>query len=293
MVSSTWRSRAGIRCFRLRWSRKQSFFLKRAAPETAPLSYLEDAEEGFGFGDEEAAFGEAFGGGEAELVFEPGGGLEAVESLAEGSGDAGDGRGVFVDEFEAEVADADLEPEREVGGGVLGFGAEDGVAAAGVGEDGVVAALFVGEGHFVFFAGAAAIEIGSSRGEEAAEDAMLGVEDGEVLVGDGFEAGGAGLAGEGGDLGGVEVVGGSEAIEAGVEQEGRGGGVGGVEAEVAGEVGEAALAEIFEETGGADEEGAVELGEEVGDFIFAGFEDAGAGDAGGDAAGLEFFQRGP
>ena len=38
----------------------------------------------------------------------------------------------------------------------------------------------------VFFAGAAAIAIAGSGGEKAAEDAVLGVEDGEVLIGDGL-----------------------------------------------------------------------------------------------------------
>ena len=88
----------------------------------------------------------------------------------------------------------------------------------------------------VGFAGAAAIAVAGAGGEEAGEDAVLGVEDGQVLIGDGFDAIGAGFAGQFGDLGAVEVVGRSEEREAEIEEFARGEGVGGVEAEVADQV---------------------------------------------------------
>ena len=95
--------------------------------------------------------------------------------------------GGFVDEFQAEVADAGLSPRVEVGAGFLRFGSEDGVAAAYVGEHRMGAAFGVLEGDAVFFAGAAAIAIAGAVREEAAEDAVLGVEHGQMLVGDGFD----------------------------------------------------------------------------------------------------------
>jgi hypothetical protein len=100
----------------------------------------------------------------------------------------------------------------------LGQRVEDRIAAADVGEDGVAAAVEVAEFDAVGFAGAAAVLEGGAGGEEAAEDAVFGVEDGEVLVGDGFEGGAAECEGELGDLIGVEVVGGGDAEEAELEE---------------------------------------------------------------------------
>lgn len=201
--------------------------------------------------------------------------------VLEGVGDVADLIGGLVDEFEAEVVDAGVLPGVEVGGGVLGLGTEDGVAAADVGNDGMAAALLVFEGDLVLFAGAATIEVAGALGEEAAEDAVFGVEDREVLVGDDFDAGGVGLSGQRFDLLRVEVVGGGEAVEAHVEQHLRGDGVGGVEAEVAREIG--AAFQLVEQAGGTDQQATVEACEEVGNLVLTRLEDAGAGDAGGDA----------
>lgn len=140
----------------------------------------------------------------------------------------------------------------------------------------------------MLFAGAAAIKIAGACGEEAAEDAMLGVEDGQVLVGDELDASGIGGAGDLDDLFRVAIVSGRETLEAHVEQEARGDGVGGVEAEIAGEMGMAL--EAIEEASSADEKAGVDADEEVGDLVFAGLQDAGAGDARGDAGGFEFFE---
>ena len=94
-------------------------------------------------------------------------------------------------------------PSLEMGAGLLGFGAKDRVAAADVGDDGVLTALLVLEGDAVLFARPSTVEMGGALGEETAEDAMFGVEDGQMLVGDGFNAVGTDGRGEGGDLGGV------------------------------------------------------------------------------------------
>ena len=94
----------------------------------------------------------------------------------------------FVRELQAEARDAGRAPRVQMQAGLLRFGAEDGVAAADIGHHGMRAARGVAQRHAVLFAGAAAIAIAGAGGEEAAEDAMLGVEDGQVLVGDGLDA---------------------------------------------------------------------------------------------------------
>ena len=200
--------------------------------------------------------------------------------MAEGFGDLADLAGGFVSELEAEMADAGGEPRLEMETGLLGLRAEDGVAAAGVGEHGVAAAVDAAELDAVGFAGSAAILVRGAGGEEAAEEAVLGVEDGEVLVGDDLDAGSAQGVGKSRDLGGVEVVGGGDALEAEIEESAGAEEVGGVEAEVAGEGLGGAGTNGVEEAGGADEDGAIEAKEEVGDLLLAGLEDAGAGDAG-------------
>ena len=125
--------------------------------------------------------------------------------------------------------------------GVLGLGAEHGVAAAHVGQHGMRAAGLVAQGHAVVLARAAAIAIACAGRKEAAEDAVLGVEYGEVLIGDGLDVRGAGLAREFGHLRGVEIVRGSDPVEPEAEQFGGGDGVGGVQAEVAGQRARAAV----------------------------------------------------
>ena len=59
--------------------------------------------------------------------------MRALEGGVEGFVDFAHLLGGFVDEFQAVVADAGVPPGVEVGAGFLGFGAEDGVAAADVG----------------------------------------------------------------------------------------------------------------------------------------------------------------
>lgn len=252
---------------------------------------LEDREGQIVLGDEEAPFGGALRSDAAEDVFQVVGGDFALEGGLEGAGDAGDVICGFVDELETEVLDAGAEPLIEMGTGFLGFGAKDGVTAADIGHDGVGAALTVAEGDAVLLAGAAAILVGSAFREKAAEDAVFGMENGEVLVGDGLDLLRADVAGEGGDLGGVEVVGGGEAGEAHFEVGLGGEGVGGIEAEVTDE-GAAGAFKLMEDAGGADEDGAIETDEELGDAGFAGLEDSGAGDADGAAFGFGAFDGG-
>jgi hypothetical protein len=65
----------------------------------------------------------------------------------------------------------------------------------------------------VFFARSSAIAIAGSGGEEAAEDAVLGVKHRQVLVGDGLDPLAAHLARQVGHLRGVQIVSGSEMLK--------------------------------------------------------------------------------
>ena len=113
-------------------------------------------------------------------------------------------------EFQPEVTDARAPPGFQVPAGLLRFGAEDGVAAADVGHHRMGAAGGSRSATRVLFARTAAIAIAGSGREEAAEDAVLGVEDGQVLVGDDLNACRRRVAGEFRNLSGVQVVGGRE-----------------------------------------------------------------------------------
>jgi hypothetical protein len=66
---------------------------------------------------------------------------------------------VFAEEFEAEVFQAEVAHLGEVGGGGLGLGVEDGVAAADIGDEGVGLADAVAEIDLVAVAGAAAVAV--------------------------------------------------------------------------------------------------------------------------------------
>ena len=63
---------------------------------------------------------------------------------------------------------------------------------------------------------------------------MLGVKYGQMVIGDGFDFGGIGGLGEGGDLLGIQIVSGGDSGEAERKECICGNGVGGVETEIAG-----------------------------------------------------------
>ena len=160
-------------------------------------------------GHEKTALGHSLGRDFAELPAQVGGLGAARQGVVECVGDTGYRGGRFMNELHAEVADAGIQPVDQMRGGFLRFRAEDGVAAANVGHDGMGSAVGIAEFHAVMLAGTAAIAIAGPGGEEAAEDAMLSVEDGKVLVDDGFYTLRAGAASELADLGGVEIVSGA------------------------------------------------------------------------------------
>ena len=177
--------------------------------------------------------------------------------------------------------------------GVLRLGSKDGVAASDVGDQWMGTAAGITKRDDVLFTGPATVPVGSAVRQETAEDAVLRMEDGKVLIGDRLEAVSTNLAGELGDLFGVEVVRGCEPGEAGIEQDAGGEGIGGVEAEVAGERGCGFSLERIEPAGGADKELAIELEEEFADLFFAGLEDAGCGNAERDTGGADLLDRRP
>ena len=69
---------------------------------------------------------------------------------------------------------------------LLRLRAEDRIPAADVGDYRMRTALWISQRDPMLFAWPAAIAVRSAGGKESAEDAMLGVEDGQMLIGDGF-----------------------------------------------------------------------------------------------------------
>ena len=94
----------------------------------------------------------------------------------------------FVDKFQSQMANAGLPPGFQMRARLLRFRSENRVAATHVSHHWMRAAFGILEFHAVLFARTAAIAIAGSRGQKPAEHAVLGVEDGQVLVGDGFDA---------------------------------------------------------------------------------------------------------
>ena len=86
-----------------------------------------------------------------------------------------------------------------------------------------------------------------------------------------------------GDLGGVQVVGGRQCGQAEGEEFGGGECIGGVEAEIADQLARFAMAQGFEQAGGAHQDRAIAAQQEIDDLLFARLQDARAGDARRDA----------
>ena len=111
----------------------------------------------------------------------------AGEEVRERPADAGNLIRRLVDKLDPEMPDSRREPFRQMQARFLRFGAKDGVAAADVGHHRMRAAVGNPAARPGVFARAAAIAIAGAGGKEAAEDAVFGVEHGQVLVGDGFQ----------------------------------------------------------------------------------------------------------
>src|SRR5262245_59662327 len=85
-------------------------------------------------------------------------------------------------ELESEVPNPSTEPQLEVFYANLRLGSEDCVAATHIRHDGVHPSGFVLERHTVRFTRMPAVGIVSASGQEAAEDAVLCVKHGEMLI---------------------------------------------------------------------------------------------------------------
>ena len=119
----------------------------------------------------------------------------------------------FIHEFDAKMACTDGAKSLEIFGASLGHGIEDSIAATSVGLERMLRADAVLELDIVGIAGAATISIVGAFGEERAENAVLHVEHGHVLVQGDFEPVRGSAAKKCFDLFGVEIVGNGEALE--------------------------------------------------------------------------------
>ena len=120
----------------------------------------------------------------------------------------------FVRKLKAELGDAGGAPIVEVLAGLLCFGAEHCIAATHVGHHGMRAAGIVAQCYNVMLAWTAAVLIARAGREEAAKDAVFGVKDRQVLIGDHFYSIAAGVSGKLCHLRRVEIMRGRDAIHA-------------------------------------------------------------------------------
>ena len=121
---------------------------------------------------------------------------------------------------------------------------------------------------------------------------MLGVEHGQVLVGDGLEARRIDAARQRGHLRGVQIVRGSERLRPSREQQVRRDRVGRVQAEIADQP-HACRAQCLQQARGAHQDRAIAAQQEIDDALLARLQDARAGDARLDAGGFHALERGP
>src|SRR5215471_5224624 len=104
------------------------------------------------------------------------------ESFLEGSDHLTHLLGALMHELEPEVPKPSIEPQLEVFGASLRLGPEDRVTATHIRHDGVHPSGFVLERHTVRFTRMPAVGIVGAGGQEAAEDAVLHVKHGEMLI---------------------------------------------------------------------------------------------------------------
>src|SRR5262245_47751095 len=108
------------------------------------------------------------------------------ESFLEGPDNLTHLLGALMHELEPEVPNPSIEPQWEVFCANLRLGSEDRIAATYIRHDGVHPSGFVLERHTVRFTRMPAVGIVSASGQEAAEDAMLRVKHGEMLIDNGL-----------------------------------------------------------------------------------------------------------
>jgi hypothetical protein len=106
------------------------------------------------------------------------------ESGLEGSDNLTHLLGALVDELQPEVPNLSLELQWHVFRANLRFGPEDCVATPHIRHHRVHLSGFVLQCHTVRFTGVSAVRVVSAGGQKAAEDAVLSVKHGEMLVDD-------------------------------------------------------------------------------------------------------------
>jgi hypothetical protein len=123
-----------------------------------------------------------------------------------------------MDELQTEVTYTCTSPVVDMQACFLRFRAEDGIAATYIGHHRMRAAANVADGDTVLFAGAAAVFIACAGREETAEDAVLSVEDREVLPCDRFDPISADFPGEGSDLIGIQIERGRDTLQPQIQE---------------------------------------------------------------------------
>ena len=141
--------------------------------------------------------------------------------------------GGFVRELEAKLVNARATPLLEVLRTGLCLRIEDGVAATHVRHDWMLKAVFVPQGDGMRFTGMTAVGVIGAGRKEAAEDAMLGVKDGQVVVGDHLECSGINPCSEVRNLLRIQVMCRRKFLEAHVQEVLRGDAVRGVQTKIA------------------------------------------------------------
>src|SRR5260370_14823260 len=154
-----------------------------------------------------------------ELAIQLAARLSAREHVLESAHNAGDLIRRFMRKFQAEVMDAGLAPGAQMQGGLLGLRAEYSVATAYVRQHGMGAAGWVAELYDVTLARSAAIAVARAGGKKAREDAVFGMEDGQVLERDCFDRARADLARQRRHLLGVQLVRGRQTREAKLKEQ--------------------------------------------------------------------------
>ena len=140
---------------------------------------------------------------------------------------------VFVEQLDAEMAQAGGDELGEEARAGLSATVEKGVAAADIRLEAMQLADAVAQVDGVFFARATAVLVSRAGAEEDAEHAVLHMKHGHVLVEGELQPLGWGFREEVEDLRDVQIVGNSEAVEAGgFAEEFRGEGVGDVEGKI-------------------------------------------------------------
>jgi hypothetical protein len=139
----------------------------------------------------------------------------------------------------------------------------------------------------MLLAGVTTILVARPRGEETAEDTVLGVEHWEVLVGNYFEQFSTEFASKFSHLGPIQVVAWGDALKTKFEKGSCTQKVGRVQTEITVQLGMFTLEEGVEQATRAYEEGTAQLVEKVNDTLLIGLEDAGSGHSGDDTRRLD------